>query len=407
MQKFRNIVLSNTPPSKYDLWIKETDNPDDPLEIRVYRNHKWEVIDKSKVNIQVEGGSGTIGNLASVAFSGKYSDLKDKPTIPSKISQLNNDEGFITSNDVPSKLSELTEDSNHRTVTDTEKNTWNAKSNFSGNYNDLKDKPDIPTAITESTVSSWGFTKNTGNYNKPSSGIPKNDLSSAVKISLDKANTALQEEQYKGTVTGVKMNGTTKNPSNGVVDLGTIITEHQDISGKQDNLVSGETLKTVNGHSLLGSGNIEIVGEDGQVDLSGYETKINSEAKLKEAKNYTDNKCSAATELWQQNLLNFQNLISSDFDKKQDKIKIISNSTNVAPDTKSIIVVTSDITITLEPYSRDGYTHSYQIVLDVGDTAYSVAFPESVNWVKDLEIEANTLYYIIIEDNIAMYAAVK
>jgi len=40
-----------------------------------------------------------------------------------------------------------------------------------------------------------------------------------------KAASALQSETYKGTVTGVKMNGATKNPSNGVVDLGTVITE--------------------------------------------------------------------------------------------------------------------------------------------------------------------------------------
>lgn len=29
----------------------------------------------------------------------------------------------------------------------------------SGSYNDLKDKPTIPTAVTESTVSGWGFIK--------------------------------------------------------------------------------------------------------------------------------------------------------------------------------------------------------------------------------------------------------
>jgi hypothetical protein len=41
---------------------------------------------------------------------------------------------------------------------------------------------------------------------------------------LSKADTALQqyEEKYKGTVTGVKINGTTNNPSGGVVDLGYI-----------------------------------------------------------------------------------------------------------------------------------------------------------------------------------------
>lgn len=59
-------------------------------------------------------------------FSGNYNDLTDKPTIPTS-------------------LSELTEDSAHRLVTDTEKTTWNAKSDFSGSYNDLTNKPTIST----------------------------------------------------------------------------------------------------------------------------------------------------------------------------------------------------------------------------------------------------------------------
>lgn len=77
------------------------------------------------------------------------------------------------------------------------------------------------STVTEQTVSGWGFTKN------------------------------------QGTVTGVKINGSTKNPSNGVVDLGTVIT---DISGKQDKLVSGTNIKTINGTSILGSGDIAISG---------------------------------------------------------------------------------------------------------------------------------------------------
>ena len=49
---------------------------------------------------------------------------------------------------VPNKLSDLSDDATHRTVTDTEKATWNAKSNFSGNYNDLTNKPSIPIIPT-------------------------------------------------------------------------------------------------------------------------------------------------------------------------------------------------------------------------------------------------------------------
>lgn len=41
-------------------------------------------------------------------------------------------------------------------------------------------------AVTEATVSGWGFTKNTGTYSKPAGGIPKTDLAPAVQTSLGK-----------------------------------------------------------------------------------------------------------------------------------------------------------------------------------------------------------------------------
>ena len=66
----------------------------------------------------------------------------------------------------------------------------------------------------------------------------------ANKLKITKGNVDLS-----GTVTGVKMNGTTKTPTSGVVDLGTIITSHQDISGKQNKAISlnGITATTVEG----------------------------------------------------------------------------------------------------------------------------------------------------------------
>lgn len=51
----------------------------------------------------------------------------------------------VTNIKIPTALSDLNEDETHRTVTDAEKETWNNKSNFSGNYDDLKNKPTIPT----------------------------------------------------------------------------------------------------------------------------------------------------------------------------------------------------------------------------------------------------------------------
>lgn len=48
-----------------------------------------------------------------------------------------------SSTHIPSTLEEMTDDQNHRTVSDVEKETWNAKSDFSGSYNDLTDVPEI------------------------------------------------------------------------------------------------------------------------------------------------------------------------------------------------------------------------------------------------------------------------
>ena len=62
---------------------------------------------------------------------------------------------------------------------------------FSGGklpYSSLSGAPTIPAAVTEQTVSGWGFTKNTGTYSKPSGGIPKTDLSSDVQATLNKVD---------------------------------------------------------------------------------------------------------------------------------------------------------------------------------------------------------------------------
>lgn len=60
---------------------------------------------------------------------------------------------------LPTHLSDLADDSTHRTVTDTEKTTWNNKSDFSGDYNDLRNKPTIPSKTSDLTNDSDFTTK--------------------------------------------------------------------------------------------------------------------------------------------------------------------------------------------------------------------------------------------------------
>lgn len=77
-----------------------------------------------------------------------------------------------------------------------------------------------------------------------------NNKALSSDINLGASDVGVTEAAFPGlnktgTVTAIKMNGTTKNPASGVVDLGTVITAHQDISGKQDKLTA-EQLNAVN-----------------------------------------------------------------------------------------------------------------------------------------------------------------
>lgn len=140
-------------------------------------------------------------DLAAVAFSGDYDDLTDKPTIPAKTSDITNDSGFITSADVPTKTSDLTNDSGFVSNTDYATTTtggvvkvgggleitngvlsatgggtadaieWDNvlnKPSFStvatsGSYNDLSDKPTIPT-VNDATLTIQRNNTNVGTF---------------------------------------------------------------------------------------------------------------------------------------------------------------------------------------------------------------------------------------------------
>ena len=76
-----------------------------------------------------------------------------------------------------------------------------------------------------------------------------NNKALSSDINLGASDVGVTEAAFPGlnktgTITGITMNGASKGTS-GVVDLGTVITAHQDISGKQDKLTA-EQLNAVN-----------------------------------------------------------------------------------------------------------------------------------------------------------------
>ena len=93
------------------------------------------------------------------------------------------------------------------------------------------------SALQESALSGYATTSQVNaKYTKPATGIPETDLSADVQGALTKANSS---------ISGVKVNGTQVTVTDGVADIGTVITAHQSLDGKQDKL-SDTQLKAVN-----------------------------------------------------------------------------------------------------------------------------------------------------------------
>lgn len=186
-----------------------------------------------EVSLQAKDVNGTnIGNaqvidlpLESVVVSGSYDSTNKKIVLV-----LNNG----TSIDIPigdlisglqteitstNKLaSDLVDDTNqtNKFVTSAEKATWNAKSDFSGNYNDLTNKPDLTNYVQKSQTA--GLLKNDGTVDTTQYGTSNfsgnyNDLTNKPTIPVVPSNITQS----------VSVNGVTYNPdANGNVDLGNI-----------------------------------------------------------------------------------------------------------------------------------------------------------------------------------------
>lgn len=154
----------------------------------------------------------SVGNGAGGGTS-DYNNLRNKPSIegvtlegyvslddlgidiPTNVSELTNDAGYVNAQGasaaapvqsvngqtgavtvaVPTRVSELTNDSGYLTaetdpvfgasaaagITSGDIASWDAKSDFSGSYNDLTDKPTIPTKVSDLTNDSGYLTTET------------------------------------------------------------------------------------------------------------------------------------------------------------------------------------------------------------------------------------------------------
>lgn len=181
----------------------------------------------------VDGSAGQILTASGGTLAPKWVDM---PTIPANVVQY-----------TPQSLTEE-EKSQART------NIGAGTSNFSGNYNDLFNKPTILTDVVQTTGQSTTAVMSqkavtdelakkattaqvNAKYTKPESGIPKSDLAEDVKTSLGKADTAVQSDDLsvyakKAELATVATSGSYNDLSNKPTNYVTTDTE-QEITGKK------------------------------------------------------------------------------------------------------------------------------------------------------------------------------
>lgn len=192
-------------------------------------------------------GSTDISSIGGGTLTGAINELKNTDGAqidPDQVSSAVND--YLKNNNiiVPKKLSDLNDDELHRTVTDQEKQNWNSKSDFSGDYNDLKNKPTFsPTlspykdktivAFGDSILAGWGWKEGTGIIQPlkekytDAVWINKAESGANMAVTSNPSHTPIvtQIKNYTGAADAIILNGGVNDKNNGI-SIGSIATAY-------------------------------------------------------------------------------------------------------------------------------------------------------------------------------------
>lgn len=149
-------------------------------------------------NIELKGNKSL--NDLGIQPAGNYALESEVPT---KTSDLTNDSGFITGY----TETDPTVPSHVKNITQANISSWNNKSDFSGNYNDLSNKPTIPTVPTKVSA----FTNDVGYLTEhqdisgkvdkeTGKGLSTNDFTTTYKNNVDSNTTARHTHSNKSVL---------------------------------------------------------------------------------------------------------------------------------------------------------------------------------------------------------------
>lgn len=197
-------------------------------------------------------------------FSGNYDDLNGKPTIPTKTSQLTNDSGYINEHqDISGKQDVLISGETIKTINNQSLlgsgNITITSESGTTDYNALDNRPKVNNVVLSGnkTLDELGIQAK-GNY------VKETDYATREKAGLIRGNLNTNTDVWQDYLYGVvnSYEQYQEKDRTAFVSKGTL-DNVLEAKNYQDELVSGKNIKTINGNSILGSGNIEIQGVGG------------------------------------------------------------------------------------------------------------------------------------------------
>lgn len=330
-----------------DTELSETST--NPVENQAITKELAQKADKSAIPtvgdgvLSVQRNGKSVGTFSANAAENEAINIP----VPEKVSELENDAGYGTytkpATGIPkSDLASDVQASLGKADTALQK------------HQDISGKVDNTAAGADSLLSkitnSWTATPTDNTYFIRQDTSSKNEFG-RVKFStlwsyIKSKVESLGYTKNTGTITGIKMNGASKGTS-GVVDLGTVITAHQDISGKQDK----STAVTHTANTAVGSTAKPVyIAADGKATPITHSVNSDVPSNAK----FTDTTYSDATQ-------SVHGLMTATDKKKLDGIA--AGATKVAVDsalsaTSTNPVQNKAVKAALDSKSASGHTHA-------------------------------------------------
>ena len=239
-------------------------------------NHDSRYYTESEIDTALSNKA-DVNSLSTVATTGDYDDLIDKPSIPSKTSDLANDSGFLTSSSLPTKVSDLQNDTGFITSSALPTKTSDLTNDGDGTNAFLTQHQSLVDYVQKSSTS--GLLKNDGSVMTGGTGSSNyaigNHIHGVITNDGGIANTPVT------IASDDKIVITDTSNSHKIRRVDTILASHLQDSNAHSNIGSSanDTQASINtnidialGNKVSKSSTTGLLKNDGAVDTTSYST---------------------------------------------------------------------------------------------------------------------------------------